>query len=291
MIKNCKLCGNEFNALDRTKTCSKECRKEVRLNDARIWKSKPESKLKMKLSKDIYRKQPENIEREKLYAKKPEAMQKQREYRARPETKQKALERGRTPEEKQKKKAYRDRPDIKLKQKLYTQSYRKVPKNKARKQELMNTPEYIEVSKKNKARPEVKQKNKERKQTPEYIAYAKEYRVRPTVKVQDRLRLIEYYKDPIKKEMRNMIKHRRRARETNAGGSHTVTDWLNLKILLGNHCLGCWKTNLKLEQDHIIPIARGGTDHMDNIQPLCRNCNGTKHAKYPVPNLIEVCIG
>ena len=32
-----------------------------------------------------------------------------------------------------------------------------------------------------------------------------------------------------------------------------------------------------LEVDHIIPISRGGTDDLDNLQTLCSKCNGSKN--------------
>jgi hypothetical protein len=31
-----------------------------------------------------------------------------------------------------------------------------------------------------------------------------------------------------------------------------------------------------LEADHIVPLTRGGTDDIDNIQPLCGTCNRKK---------------
>jgi len=40
-------------------------------------------------------------------------------------------------------------------------------------------------------------------------------------------------------------------------------------------CAYCGSTE-KLEIDHIIPLARGGTNDSDNLQVLCRSCNRRK---------------
>jgi len=71
------------------------------------------------------------------------------------------------------------------------------------------------------------------------------------------------------------LKSRRYARERNAVGSHSLEDWGNLIIEFDNRCAFC-RHKEKLTKDHIIPLSEGGTDYIDNIQPLCRNCNSKK---------------
>jgi 5-methylcytosine-specific restriction endonuclease McrA len=71
---------------------------------------------------------------------------------------------------------------------------------------------------------------------------------------------------------------KRRAAKTEAGGSYTPTEWLALCKKFKHRCARC-KRRRKLEADHVIPIHKGGTSSIDNIQPLCRSCNAIKHTK------------
>jgi len=47
---------------------------------------------------------------------------------------------------------------------------------------------------------------------------------------------------------------------------------------LGGKCQMCGSTE-DITIDHIIPLSKGGTNHIDNLQPLCRRCNSRKQNK------------
>lgn len=74
---------------------------------------------------------------------------------------------------------------------------------------------------------------------------------------------------------------RRRARKFNNGGSHTYGEWELLKKQYNYTCPCCKKSEpeIKLTEDHIIPLSKGGSDLIENIQPLCNKCNSKKNSK------------
>jgi len=73
----------------------------------------------------------------------------------------------------------------------------------------------------------------------------------------------------------------RRIRKLNAIGLHTLGEWENLKAQYNWTCPACGKEEpeIKLSEDHIIPLFKGGSDNIENIQPLCRSCNAKKHTQ------------
>lgn len=70
----------------------------------------------------------------------------------------------------------------------------------------------------------------------------------------------------------------RRARKMAAAGSFTLAEWEALKADHGHRCAMCRRpeSEAALTRDHIIPLSKGGSDEISNIQPLCRSCNSKK---------------
>lgn len=80
------------------------------------------------------------------------------------------------------------------------------------------------------------------------------------------------------KDKKYSYKRSYRARKYGNGGSHTKWEWEALKLAYEYTCQMCNKKEpeIKLTEDHINSLTKGGTDYIENIQPLCRVCNSLK---------------
>lgn len=61
---------------------------------------------------------------------------------------------------------------------------------------------------------------------------------------------------------------------------HSELEWMAMQAIFGC-CVRCGRSNSELEggiccKDHVKPISAGGSDGIENIQPLCRECNASK---------------
>lgn len=71
----------------------------------------------------------------------------------------------------------------------------------------------------------------------------------------------------------------RRARIISSGGVVTLEEWNELLKKLDYTCVCCKRKDVKLTQDHIVPLSTGGEHNIRNIQPLCQSCNSKKGTK------------
>ena len=160
-------------------------------------------------------------------------------------------------------------------------------------------------------------RNRRRSETKEYKDYQKQYqkswkkqqRVENTEYAQrQRVSKSQYAKSEKGKSVtktwrqrnKNIIRElnrRRKMRNAQVFGSHTQEEWESKKSSFNYRCAECEVEEAglsqiypnaqfhKLTRDHIIPISKGGTDFISNIQPLCITCNASKHDKVDLNDL------
>lgn len=67
-----------------------------------------------------------------------------------------------------------------------------------------------------------------------------------------------------------------------ARGYGTRWDVLRAQVLrnepLCRVCRAAGRVRAAVQVDHVIPKAKGGTDRLDNLQPICRRCHDAKTA-------------
>lgn len=69
-----------------------------------------------------------------------------------------------------------------------------------------------------------------------------------------------------------------RRRNYNAGKFDREA-WSKKLEAFDGKCAKCG-TDERIEIDHIKPLCLGGTNHIDNLQPLCKSCNSRKNRFY-----------
>jgi 5-methylcytosine-specific restriction endonuclease McrA len=73
--------------------------------------------------------------------------------------------------------------------------------------------------------------------------------------------------------------HDKMARSFGLKGTFTLEEWNDLLHHTGYKCLACGNDETLLVINHIIPMRLGGSNYIDNIQPLCKSCHSKKHGR------------
>ena len=77
----------------------------------------------------------------------------------------------------------------------------------------------------------------------------------------------------------NAATHRRRTTLQGCSEHHTAAEWEALLAATGHTCLWCGANDVAMTKDHIVPVSKGGSNAVTNLQPLCKSCNSRKHTK------------
>ena len=68
-------------------------------------------------------------------------------------------------------------------------------------------------------------------------------------------------------------RHRRRAEALGRAEHFSAEEWLALLEFYRYRCCFCGRDTVKLEVDHVVALAQGGSNRIENIQPLCADCH------------------
>ena len=117
-------------------------------------------------------------------------------------------------------------------------------------------------------------KREQRKHLADYLRRGTAWVKRNPDKVR-KARMRRYWAHP---ENAKAVYHKRRFRIYGNGGSFTGQEFKALCRKYNFRCI-CCRRRRALEADHVIPLCKGGTSFINNIQPLCRSCNSRKGSK------------
>lgn len=103
-------------------------------------------------------------------------------------------------------------------------------------------------------------------------AYVAEHRDR--IREQERVR---YHKNPEK--FIGLVKRRHAKKRGALLSVLTDSEWQETLEYFDHRCGYCLRRCDRLEQDHVVPLSRGGQHVQSNVVPACRTCNARKSAR------------
>lgn len=82
-------------------------------------------------------------------------------------------------------------------------------------------------------------------------------------------------------EKLRVYRQRRKAKERALPATLTVEQWRAVLAAYKHKCAYCGRGDVKLTQDHVVPVAKGGGYVVQNIVPACLSCNSKKCISEP----------
>lgn len=110
-----------------------------------------------------------------------------------------------------------------------------------------------------------------------YIDHAEEYKERAAQYLINNAEAVREYerrryptrKEDVKRRTRHYV-----AWSKGAIGEWSQEQWDTLRQMANGRCMCCGKGEMTM--DHIVPLSRGGSNWIINIQVLCTSCNASK---------------
>lgn len=85
-------------------------------------------------------------------------------------------------------------------------------------------------------------------------------------------------------DQRRLYVETRRARLLEADdGTLTARLWMIMLQMYERQCAYCMETFEYLEQDHVVPLSKGGKHTISNVVPACLECNRAKSTRLVEP--------
>lgn len=114
-----------------------------------------------------------------------------------------------------------------------------------------------------------------------HLAYFKTYSIENSKRNVERARRWNINNPERSKELFRLAFHRRKARMDELESSFTRLQWKDCKEYFKNtsghiECAYCSKEMKNATQDHFIAVSKGGSYTVNNILPVCLNCNSSK---------------
>ena len=169
--------------------------------------------------------------------------------------------------------AYRQREDVKEKKRIDSRRY-----YEEHKEQCKATSRRISKNLTKEQRAKKAIYNKEYKKTDKYIESQIKYRKTEGGK-ETAKRSCHNYSKSEKGRLSSATRHnRRRAAKKMVENNFTLEMWKQTLEEYNYLCAYCGSKE-NIQQDHVVPVSKGGGNTKDNVVPACPSCNASKHNK------------